>query len=368
MSIKEKVLTSGQIRYVVKTKVRGKEISRTFNDYIEAREFLESAHNTITIEDVASSYYKTAALAPATVATESKKLESNVYPFFGRVHVASIEPTHIIKWHQFLKKKGLHPQTIYHCDSILRRIFKHAVIAGVIQQTPFKDIARPRVRATKRGCALTQEQVVALLNAAYAYKPKDPKDVMHFIRPVFRLAVETGARPEEYLALGPEHLQVFNSTPAILFERALVRIGFSANYLLEPLKTDKSRRLITITPDLYEELINHIKHLHTFFEHPRFLFPSYQNTPVYYKAFLRAFNAIKTLANLPRSIRPYDLRHTHATMLLAQGISPHVVAERLGHSSVRLTLETYAHVLPAQRTEATRTISAMLVGVKRQLD
>src|SRR5919112_639912 len=50
-------------------------------------------------------------------------------------------------------------------------------------------------------------------------------------------------------------------------------------------------------------------------------------------------------SNLPR-VRLHDLRHSHATHLLASGVHPKVVQERLGHSSISLTLDTYSHVLP----------------------
>jgi site-specific recombinase XerD len=60
----------------------------------------------------------------------------------------------------------------------------------------------------------------------------------------------------------------------------------------------------------------------------------------------RQFKALLTAASLP-NIRLHDLRHSRATLLLAQGVNPRVVMEMLGHSQVSLTLNTYSHVLPA---------------------
>ncbi len=51
-------------------------------------------------------------------------------------------------------------------------------------------------------------------------------------------------------------------------------------------------------------------------------------------------------------IRLHDLRHTHATLMLRQGVHPKVVSERLGHSSVAITLDTYSHVLPGIQAAA----------------
>jgi integrase len=59
-------------------------------------------------------------------------------------------------------------------------------------------------------------------------------------------------------------------------------------------------------------------------------------------------------------VRAYDLRHTHATLLLAGGQNPKVVAERLGHSSVNLTLNTHSQVLPHMQQEAADVLQALL--------
>ena len=63
-------------------------------------------------------------------------------------------------------------------------------------------------------------------------------------------------------------------------------------------------------------------------------------------------------------IRFHDLRHTHATLLLRQGVHVKAVSERLGHSTVGITLDTYSHVLPDMQEEATEKLEAMLAGLK----
>ena len=62
----------------------------------------------------------------------------------------------------------------------------------------------------------------------------------------------------------------------------------------------------------------------------------------------------------PEDLRLYDLRHTCATLLLAAGINPKVAAERLGHSSITLTMDTYSHVLPTMQAEAAGRLEALL--------
>jgi integrase len=73
----------------------------------------------------------------------------------------------------------------------------------------------------------------------------------------------------------------------------------------------------------------------------------------------KSFAAVLAAAKLPH-MRIHDLRHTCATLLLAQGVHPRVVMELLGHSQIALTLDTYTHVLPSVRKEAAQQMDAVL--------
>lgn len=67
--------------------------------------------------------------------------------------------------------------------------------------------------------------------------------------------------------------------------------------------------------------------------------------------------------------RFHDLRHTHATQLLRQGVHPKVVSERLGHASVSITLDLYSHVLPGMQKEAAERVDlALRAALSHQID
>lgn len=72
-----------------------------------------------------------------------------------------------------------------------------------------------------------------------------------------------------------------------------------------------------------------------------------------------AFDRLARLAGLPR-IRLHDLRHTHATLALAAGVHPKVVQERLGHSNIGTTLDTYSHAIPAMQEDAASRVAALV--------
>lgn len=65
-------------------------------------------------------------------------------------------------------------------------------------------------------------------------------------------------------------------------------------------------------------------------------------------------------AGLSRSVRIHDLRHTHATWLLEAGINVKVVSERLGHSSCRITLDTYSHVMRTMQEQAVEALNVIM--------
>ena len=84
---------------------------------------------------------------------------------------------------------------------------------------------------------------------------------------------------------------------------------------------------------------------------------SWWNPPSITAAFGRAVAA----AGVPK-IRLHDIRHTHASLLLVAGVNPKVVSERLGHSSVAFTLDTYAHVMPGMQPDAAKLFMDLVLG------
>jgi integrase len=74
----------------------------------------------------------------------------------------------------------------------------------------------------------------------------------------------------------------------------------------------------------------------------------------------RHFKPVLKRAGLPESLRLYDLRHSCATLLLAANENPKVIGERLGHASVKMTMDTYSHVLPSMQRSASDKLEDML--------
>jgi integrase len=84
-------------------------------------------------------------------------------------------------------------------------------------------------------------------------------------------------------------------------------------------------------------------------------------SPLSPNAFSQTFDRLVRAAGLPR-IRLHDLRHTHATLALQAGIHPKVVSERLGHSTVSITLDIYSHAIPAMQESAAELVAALVLS------
>ena len=92
------------------------------------------------------------------------------------------------------------------------------------------------------------------------------------------------------------------------------------------------------------------------------IFPSVFGTPLDHSNLSKDFKESLMRAGLPE-IRFHDLRHTAATLLLMQGVNPKIVQERLGHSDISLTLNTYSHVMPSMQEEAAEKLDELLVPI-----
>jgi integrase len=172
-------------------------------------------------------------------------------------------------------------------------------------------------------------------------------------------------RPEEYLALQWRDLDFGRNTAQV--RRALVR--HKKTWRFQEPKTKGSRRTVTIPVSLTRRLAAHkrlqadnrLKIGNEWKAHD-LVFCSEFGTPLSIPNLTyRYFRPILEKAELPQ-IRLYDLRHTHATLLLIADEHLKVVSERLGHSTIRLTADTYSHVLESMQQGTASKLEVMLYG------
>ena len=149
---------------------------------------------------------------------------------------------------------------------------------------------------------------------------------------------------------------------------SVVETGYKldGNYIIKEPKTLSSRRRIALPPSLVLVLHQHRAEQEaqqTLLGKPLtdddFVFAHPDGTPLDPSTVSHSFAKVIRKAGLP-PIRLHDLRHTHATFMLKAGIHPKVVSERLGHSSIRITLDTYSHMLPGLQEAAAQRFDDFL--------
>jgi len=194
---------------------------------------------------------------------------------------------------------------------------------------------------------LEPENVHIFLNAAH--------DTPYYVP--FYTALYTGLRRSELLGLRWRDVDLDLATLSVV--QTLHHVPKKGYIFKEP-KTKRSRRLVDLSPSLALLLRGHRanqelekKLLGRMLIPDDLVFCYPDGTPLPPNSVTKAFHKLAKSLGMSR-IRLHDLRHTHATLMLSQGVHPKVVSERLGHSSVAITLDTYSHVLPGIQAAAAR--------------
>jgi integrase len=174
------------------------------------------------------------------------------------------------------------------------------------------------------------------------------------LRAVFTVPLAVGLRPGEALGLYWQDVDLEAGTLSLC--RALQRI--EGKLQLVELKTRRSRRTIALPGVALAALKRHRVQQREErvlaggrWQETALIFTTKHGTPLEPRNVVRTFKRILWKAGLPNQ-RFYDLRHTCASLLLAQGVHPRVVMEILWHSQISLTMNTYSHVIPQLQRDA----------------
>jgi integrase len=132
-------------------------------------------------------------------------------------------------------------------------------------------------------------------------------------------------------------------------------------------KTDKSRRLIALSPSTATVLLEHKEQqeqirqtLGLTIADDDLVFSRIDGKPLLPDSITHAWMKLARRAGL-NGIRLHDARHSHASLMLKQGIHPKIVQERLGHTSIQITLDTYSHVAPGLQQAAAESFDKMIL-------
>jgi integrase len=202
---------------------------------------------------------------------------------------------------------------------------------------------------------LSPEQARVLLKAAKGNKHEA----------LYAVALACGLRQGEVLGLHWQDVDLEKG--CVVVSQALQRQR-GAGLVFTETKTDRSRRAIALPSPLVAALKEHrVRQLEerlaagSHWRDMGLVFSSSVGTPLEPRNLFRNFKALLKKARLP-DVRFHDLRHSAASLMLAQGVPLRVVMEVLGHSSISLTANTYSHVMPSLVQDATEKVATVLFG------
>ncbi|MEQ1645926.1 MAG: tyrosine-type recombinase/integrase [Pyrinomonadaceae bacterium] len=347
----------GKRSYLNKT-IHGvrKDAQHYLNQKLRERDLgisLESS--TITVDEFIDRWLESAVrprVSPRTADGYESRLEKYIRTPLGSKRLEALTAMDIQYVYAQIQAQGLSARTVRHTHSALHNALKQAVRWNLLQKNVAEYVELPKVPHIERR-VLSPEESKRFLDKA--------ETMPHGL--IFEFALLSGMRPEESLALQWSDLDFERCTAQV--NRALVR--HKGSWTFEKPKTAKSRRIITLSEPLMLKLKVHKRSqnetrlkngLH--WENNNLVFCTDLGTPHSVPNLTyRYYRPILTKAGLPQ-IRLYDLRHSHATLLLIAEENPKVVAERLGHSTIVLTMDTYSHVIPTMQRNATDKLTKML--------
>ncbi|WP_026694106.1 site-specific integrase [Peribacillus kribbensis] len=289
-------------------------------------------------------------LKASTLQNYQEQIRYNILPFFNSIRLSELNEEIVQQFiHYLSKERDLAPATIRTTYGILAEVIHQAAKKRLVSESVLDDIVLPR--ETKQVQIWNEEEINTFLNA--------PSIILKLTRLYigYVVMVMGGLRMGEVLGLRWSDIDL--DKRLISIRQTLAKTDAEGNYgFVNEGKTEAAIRFIYIPSSLGYLLSEHRKLID---KEQKILGDSYKNFDlvvcttngnfVHPNNFRRGFKTTISQLNLPL-IRLYDLRHVHASYLLAKGVNIKIIQERMGHKDIKQTLNTYSHLLPSMQLEA----------------
>jgi integrase len=304
-------------------------------------------------------WQETGEITPSTTQRYCQLIDHHIIPHLGNKLVQKLSTLDIERWHITLKNRGrldgqggLHPRTIGHAHRLLGKALNEAQRHGLVVKNVGKLQGAPKVPA-KEMRILTPEGVADLPALVHGHALGVPA----------LTALYAGMREAEILALPLGNLDLDGK---IIKVRVTLEETKEGGLRIKPPKTEAGIRDITLPSILVEILRTHRKQLlerRILFglgkpSDEDFVFPRWDGSPQSPSSFSAMWN--KLAKQLGIEVSFHGLRHTHASILIDQGVDVVTIAKRLGHASPAITLQVYAHLFRKDDGKAAAAIDKAL--------
>lgn len=280
------------------------------------------------------------------------KIRCYIKPAIGDIRIKSLRTEHVQKMVNDMKDRGLSPKNIRDTFNNINAAMKKAVKTRLVPYNPCEAVELPKLKKY-RANVYSAETIHTVLDAA---KGTD------MYLPIL-LLVMVGLRRGELLALRWQDIDFKNSILKV--RRNLV--NGEKGYIIKEPKSEAGIRDIHLGSDVMQTLkAARLKYMTDAFEYGtgfqnlNFVIYQEDGSPFHPDSMTQKWRRFLESHNLPK-IRLHDLRHSNATALIQAGVNPRVVQQRLGHSDVNITLNTYTHVLPEMDVEAAEKLDSIML-------
>ncbi len=297
---------------------------------------------------------------PSTWDSYRANCETHVVPKLGHLELRALSPSHLNRFYSELSENGrkdgrggLSPKTTRYVHTIIHRALRDALRWGLLSRN-VADLADPPKHSRKEMSIWSAEQLQAFLASVENQR----------LHPCYLLASMTGMRRGEVLGLRWQDVDL--DSGRLRVRQTLTSVDYKLVFGRP--KTARSNLSVALDPATVTALrawrkaqLEERMAWGAAYEDNGLTFCRENGSPTHPQSLSQAFERDAKAAGLP-VIRFHDLRHSYATVALSAGVHPKVVSERLGHSSIAVTLDTYSHVIPALEEEAASRIAALILG------
>jgi len=323
------------------------------HEYVEPSRKLLADFVAVWLEASRSRY------RPSTFVSYGDKLRLHVLPTLGSVPLAEIDPPTLNALYGRLLASGrkdhkdggaLSVRTVRYVHTVLHRVLRDAVRWGLLSRNPSDLASPPTVRngSSPELRVWTVEQLRTFLAGSREHRGRGGKIAVDRLYGAWVVAATTGLRRGELLGLRWRDLDLDRSVLAVRQTVSLINRDGRRELTYGVPKTDKGRRAVALDQWTVAELHAHrlrqiaeIREAGEGWHAEDLVFPARDGRPFNPEHFWREFVTRCERYSVPR-IALHDLRHTHATLALQEGVHPRIVQERLGHSTVSITLDVYS--------------------------
>jgi len=304
-----------------------------------------AAARKITVREFAERWLADLPHRESTARTRAYVLGARVFPDLGDRLLASLRPSDLAAFQRGLRRR-YSPNTVAATMRLLSQVLRAAVADRLLASNPMELVKRAPV---PRGDYIlpTVEEVGRLVDAMPAE-----------FRPYVALGAGCGLRPSESLGVAAGDVDWLRRTLSVQ------RQVNGTTYELGPLKTPSSERAVPI-PDWAVEVL--AEYVAEFGRGSGTLMARSDGRPVAHTTIGSAWKVARKAAGCDPGLRPHDLRHFAASLLIVQGVPVTDVAAFLGHSSPTITLSTYAHLWPDSETRVRSVLNTAWTSVEAKV-